>query len=49
MINIRHPYAIGAWNNHIGTEVHKEGILAREEQERQEALADNIPNDGEQQ
>ena len=32
MINMRHPYAIGAWDTHLGTVGHKEGILAREEQ-----------------
>ena len=43
------PYAIGDWKTHLGTAGHKEGILAREEQERREALGDDIPNDGKQQ
>ena len=46
MINTRHPYAIGACKNHLGTAGHKEGIIDHEEKEQQEALDDDIPNDG---
>ena len=49
MISMRHLYDIGAWKTHIGTAGHKEGIIFREEQERREALGDDIPNDGKQQ
>ena len=49
MINTRHPYAIGACKNHLGTAGHKEVIIDHEEQERREALDDDIPNDGKQQ
>ena len=42
-------YTIGAWKTYLGTARHKEVILAREERERQEALGENIPNDGGQQ
>ena len=49
MINMRHPYAIGAWKTHCGTEGYKEGILAHEELEGREALGDNITNDGKEQ
>ena len=48
VINMRHTYAIGAWNTHISTAGHKEVIISREEQERREALGDDIPNDGQQ-
>ena len=34
IINMRHPYTIGAWKTCLGTAGHKEGILARAEQER---------------
>ena len=49
MISMRHLYDIEAWKTHIGTAGHKEGILVHEEQERREALGDDIPNDGKQQ
>ena len=49
IINMTHPYTIGAWKTHIGTAGHKEGIIAREEQKRREALGDSIKNDGEHQ
>ena len=42
-------YTIGAWKTYLGTARHKEVILAREEREQQEALGENIPNDGGQQ
>ena len=48
MINIIHPYNIGARKTHLGKTGPKEGILAREEQERQEALGDDITNDSKQ-
>ena len=49
IINMRKPYAIGAWKTHLGTAGHKYEIVYREEQEQSEALGDNIPNDGKQQ
>ena len=49
MINMRHPNAIRAWTNHLGTAGHKEGIIACEKREQEEALGGDIPNDDKQQ
>ena len=49
VINMQHPYDVGAWKAHLGTAGHKEIIIAHEEREQWEALGDNIPNDGKQQ
>ena len=29
-INMRHSFALAAWNSHVGTEMHKDGIVAEE-------------------
>ena len=41
-INMRHPFAIAAWKNHICTDGHKDGMVAREARDLRLALGDDV-------